>query len=66
MKTCNRRKENGQTIWVDLIGVEVEGDREVTECTPFQNYLFWTYINKITTFAFWCVVIPIGSHSVYT
>ena len=31
MKTCKRRKENGQTFWIDLIGVEVEGDCEVTK-----------------------------------
>ena len=27
---------------------------------------FWTYITKINTFTFWCMVIPIGLHSVYT
>ena len=31
------------------------------------NCPFWTYIKKnISTFTFWCMVIPLGSHLIYT
>ena len=32
----------------------------------FQNYIFWTYIKKIGTFTFKFMIIPRGSHLVYT
>jgi hypothetical protein len=30
------------------------------------NCPFWACIIKINTFTFWCMVIPLGSHLVYT
>ena len=32
----------------------------------FPKLPFWTYVRKISTFIFWCMVIPLGPHSVYT
>ncbi len=32
----------------------------------FQICPFWTYIKKFNTFTFWCVVIPLSPHSIYT
>ena len=32
-----------------------------------QNYPFWTCIlEKISTFIFWCMIIPLGPRLVYT
>ena len=31
-----------------------------------QNCLFGAYIKNINTFTFWCMVIPLGPHLVYT
>ena len=31
-----------------------------------SSYPFWTYVKKINTFTFWCMVIPLGPRSVYT
>ena len=34
----------------------------------FQKCPFWTHIlyKKINVFTFWCMVIPLGPHSIYT
>ena len=47
-----RRQKNGQT-WLFF-------------SFSFQNCLFWAYMKKINTFTFWCMVIPLGPHLVYT
>ena len=31
----------------------------------FQNYLYCEYIRK-SALTFWCMVVPLGPHSVYT
>ena len=33
---------------------------------PFKSALFGHVLNKISTFIFWCMVIPLGPRLVYT
>ena len=32
----------------------------------FKTVLFWAYVNKPITFTFWCTIISLGPHLVYT
>jgi hypothetical protein len=31
-----------------------------------QNNMFWAYFKNLSTSTFWCVVTPLGPHSIYT
>ena len=41
-------------------------DKRTVKLEFFQNCPFWTYNKKIRTFTFWCMVIPIDPHSLFT
>jgi hypothetical protein len=43
-----------------------EGEKVISKKKRFQNCPFWAYIKKIITSTSWCMVTPLGPHSVYT
>ena len=46
----------------------IREDTRMDKLECFQNYPFWTYIRrkKINTFTFWCKLIPLDPHWIYT
>ena len=54
---CFFREEKMKTrAWSNLILIFL----------PSQNCIFGAYIKTISTFTFWCMVIPLGPHLVHT
>ena len=55
-------------LWMFFLGKRREDPKKWSNLNFSQNCPFWAYIirKKISTFSFWCMVIPLGPHSVYT
>ena len=41
-------------------------DKRMVKLVFVQNCLFWTYIEKVNTFIFWCTIVPLDPHLIYT
>ena len=73
-KRCSSRKRRGpqqRNVVIDDVYIRKEKTREWSNLISFlffsfQNYHLGKYIKKFNTFTFWCMVIPLGPHSVYT
>ena len=77
-KRCSGRKRQGpmakkycykKSYWIFCSGREDEDKRRQKNgqsWISFKTTFFGHIIKKINTFIFWCMVIPLGLHSIYT